>query len=236
MLIPAIDLRNGKVVQLVQGERLALEDADLDGWLRRFEAYPKLQLIDLDAAIGTGSNDALVQYVCARRACRVGGGIRSIDRARAVLGQGATHVIVGSSLFRDGQPDLGFAARLADAVGAERVIAAVDTKGGRVAVKGWRETVPLTAVEAVRQLEPFCAEFLYTHVDREGLMQGTDIDAIRAVREATSRPLVAAGGITTQEEIDALDAMGVDAVVGMAIYTGRLTPAPPPGGSTPGHS
>ncbi|HEY8536048.1 MAG TPA: 1-(5-phosphoribosyl)-5-[(5-phosphoribosylamino)methylideneamino] imidazole-4-carboxamide isomerase [Vicinamibacterales bacterium] len=229
MLIPAIDLRNGKVVQLVQGERLALEDDDLDGWLRRFEGYPKLQLIDLDAAIGTGNNDALVKYVCARRPCRVGGGIRSIERARTVLDQGATHVIVGSSLFKDGRPDLEFAARLADAVGAHRIIAAVDTKGGRVAVKGWRETVPITAVEAVRQLEPFCAEFLYTHVDREGLMQGTDLDAIRAVREATTRPLVAAGGITTQEEIDALDAMGVDAVVGMAIYTGRLKPPPPPG-------
>jgi phosphoribosylformimino-5-aminoimidazole carboxamide ribotide isomerase len=222
MLIPSIDLRNGKVVQLVQGERLALEDPDLDGWIRRFARFPKLQLIDLDAAIGSGQNDALVQYVCAQRPCRVGGGIRSIDRARAVLGQGATHVIVGSSLFSGGRPDLDFAAQLADAVGADRIIAAVDTKGGHVAVKGWRETVPLTAVEAVRALEPFCAEFLYTQVDREGLMQGTDLGAIRAVRDATSRHVVAAGGITTRDEIDQLDALGVDAVVGMAIYTGRL--------------
>lgn len=227
MLIPSIDLRNGNVVQLIQGERLALEDADLDGWIRRFAAFPELQLIDLDAAIGTGHNDALVQYVCGQRVCRVGGGIRSIQRARDVLAQGATHVIVGSSLFTDGRPDLDFAAALAGAVGADRVIAAVDTKGGRVAVKGWRETVPLTAVEAVRALEPFCAEFLYTHVDKEGLMQGTDMGAIQAVREATTRRVVAAGGITTQDEIDQLDAMGVDAVVGMAIYTGRLTPRQP---------
>lgn len=227
MLIPSIDLRNGRVVQLVQGERLALEDADLDAWIRRFAAFPRLQLIDLDAAIGTGNNDGLVQYVCGQRACRVGGGIRSIERAREVLEQGATHVIVGSSLFRDGRPDLEFAARLADAVGANRVIAAVDTKSGRVAVKGWRETVPITAVEAVRALEPFCAEFLYTHVDREGLMQGTDMGAIRAVRDATSRHVVAAGGITTQDEIDELDAIGVHAVVGMAIYTGRLVPRTP---------
>lgn len=227
MLIPSIDLRNGHVVQLIQGERLALEDADLDGWIRRFAAFPELQLIDLDAAIGTGHNDALVQYVCGQRVCRVGGGIRSIQRARDVLSQGATHVIVGSSLFTDGRPDLDFAAALAGAVGADRVIAAVDTKGGRVAVKGWRETVPLTAVEAVRALEPFCAEFLYTHVDKEGLMQGTDMGAIQAVREATTRRVVAAGGITTQDEIDQLDAMGVDAVVGMAIYTGRLTPRQP---------
>jgi phosphoribosylformimino-5-aminoimidazole carboxamide ribotide isomerase len=222
LLIPSIDLRDGKVVQLVQGERLALEDPDVDAWIRRFAAFPKLQLIDLDAAIGTGQNDDLVRYVCGQRACRVGGGIRTIARARAVLDQGATHVIVGSSLFTDGRPDLQFAAALADAVGAARVIAAVDTKGGRVAVKGWRETVPLAAVDAVRALEPFCAEFLYTHVDKEGMMQGTDMDAIRAVREATQRPLVAAGGITTREEIDELEAMGVDAVVGMAIYTGRL--------------
>ena len=222
MLIPSIDLRGGKVVQLVQGERLALEDADLDKWIARFARFPKLQLIDLDAAIGTGSNDALVRHVCAARACRVGGGIRTIDRARGVLEAGATHVIVGSSLFANGAPDLAFAAALAEAVGADRVIAAVDAKGGHVAVKGWRETVPLSAVDAARALEPYCSEFLYTHVDKEGLMEGTDMDAILAVRDATSRRVVAAGGITTQDEIDQLDAAGVDAVVGMAIYTGRL--------------
>jgi phosphoribosylformimino-5-aminoimidazole carboxamide ribotide isomerase len=222
MLIPSIDLRGGKVVQLVQGEKLALEDADLDGWIQRFASFPKLQLIDLDAAIGTGSNDALVRHVCAARPCRVGGGIRTIARAREVLGAGATHVIVGSSLFRDGKPDLAFAAELADVLGAEHVIGAIDAKGGRVAVKGWRETVPLSAADAARALEPYCSEFLYTHVDKEGLMQGTDIDAILAVRDATTRRIVAAGGITTREEVDRLDALGVDAVVGMAIYTGRM--------------
>lgn len=226
MLIPSIDLRNGKVVQLVQGDRLALEDADVDKWIRRFASFSKLQLIDLDAAIGTGRNDRLVRHVCAARPCRVGGGIRSIERARDVLAAGATHVIVGSSLFRDGKPDLTFASELAEAVGADRVIAAIDAKGGRVAVKGWRETVPLTAAEAARALEPFCIEFLYTHVDLEGLMQGTDMAAILAVRDVTSRRIVAAGGITTQKEIDDLDALGVDAVVGMAIYTGRLEIGP----------
>jgi phosphoribosylformimino-5-aminoimidazole carboxamide ribotide isomerase len=222
VLIPSIDLRGQKVVQLVQGERLAIEDADLDGWIARFAGFPKLQLIDLDAAIGTGSNDALVRHVCRARPCRVGGGIRTIERARELLDAGATHVIVGSSFFREGRPDLPFAARLAEAVSAERVIGAIDARGGRVAIKGWRETVPLTAADAARQLEPFCSEFLYTHVDKEGLMQGTDMAAILAVRDATSRRIVAAGGITTQEEIDALDALGVDAVVGMAIYTGKL--------------
>jgi phosphoribosylformimino-5-aminoimidazole carboxamide ribotide isomerase len=227
MLIPSIDLRGGKVVQLVQGERLALEDPDVDAWIARFAAFSKLQLIDLDAAIGTGSNEALVRHVCAARACRVGGGIRSLARAREVLDAGATHVIVGSAFFRNGEPDVAFARALTEAVGADRVIGAIDAKGGRVAVKGWRETVPLTAVEAARQLEPYCAEFLYTHVDKEGLMQGTDMAAIIAVRDATRRRVVAAGGITTQAEIDQLDALGVDAVVGMAIYTGRLRPREP---------
>jgi phosphoribosylformimino-5-aminoimidazole carboxamide ribotide isomerase len=222
MLIPSIDLKNGNVVQLVQGERLALEDADLDKWIARFARFPALQLIDLDAAIGTGNNDTLVAKVCAARACRVGGGIRTVARARTVLDQGATHVIVGSSLFREGTPDLAFARELADAVGAGRVIAAVDTHGGHVVIHGWRTTLPLTAVEAVRALEPFCSVFLCTIVDGEGLMRGIDMTAVRAVRDATTRRLVAAGGITTREEIDALDAMGVDAVVGMAIYTGKL--------------
>ncbi len=222
MLIPSIDLRNGNVVQLVQGERLAIEDADLFKWVDRFARFPVVQLIDLDAAIGTGSNDALVAQVCAARACRVGGGIRTIERARAVLGYGATHVIVGSSLFRDGQVDVPFARELSEALGAGRIIAAVDTRGGHVTIHGWRTMLPLTAVEAVHALTPFCDGFLCTLVDGEGMMQGFDLAAVRAVRSATDRQVIAAGGITTRAEIDALHALGVDAVVGMAIYTGRL--------------
>jgi phosphoribosylformimino-5-aminoimidazole carboxamide ribotide isomerase len=223
MLIPSIDLRGGRVVQLVQGERLALEDDDLLKWVDRFARFPAVQLIDLDAAIGTGSNDRLVAEVCAARPCRVGGGIRSVERARTVLGYGATHVIVGSSLFRDGRPDVAYAGALASAVGADRIIAAVDSRGGHVTVHGWRTTLPLTTLEAVRALEPYCSEFLCTLVDSEGLMLGIDMQVIRAVRQATTRRVVAAGGITTREEIQALDRMGVDAVVGMAIYTGRLS-------------
>ena len=222
MLIPSIDLQNGRVVQLVQGERLAIESEDLDGWVARFARFPKVQLIDLDGAMGSGSNDALVRQVTPRLPCRVGGGIRSVDRAREVLDYGARAVIVSSSLFRDGRPDLAFARALADAVGAERVIAAVDSKGGRVVIRGWTQPVEVTAVEAVRVLEPFCGEFLYTHVEREGLMTGTDLEAVRQVAAATTRRVTAAGGITTQAEIDTLDAEGIDAVVGMAIYTGTL--------------
>ena len=222
MLIPSIDLKGGRVVQLVQGERLALESEDLDGWIARFARFPKVQLIDLDAAMGSGSNAALVRRVAPQLPCRVGGGIRSVDRAREVLDDGARAVIVSSALFRDGRPDVAFARSLADAVGAEQVIAAVDSRGGRVVIRGWTEPVDVTAVEAVRVLEPYCGEFLYTHVDREGLMQGTDMEAVRQVAAATKRRVTAAGGITTRAEIDALEAAGIDAVVGMAIYTGTL--------------
>ena len=222
MLIPSIDLQDGAVVQLVQGERLAIKDDDVFRWVRRFERFPKVQVIDLDAAMGKGDNLTLVRQIAGSLSCRVGGGIRTVERARDVLAAGASQIIAGSSLFKDGRPDLGFAKELADAVGSDHVIAAVDSRGGQVVIHGWKTVLPLRAVDAVRALEPYCDEFLYTHVDKEGLMQGTDMDAIMAVRRATSRRLTAAGGITTQGEIDELHALGIDAVVGMAIYTGAL--------------
>ena len=209
-------------MQLVQGERLAVRDEDIFHWVRRFERFPKVQVIDLDAAKGAGDNLAIVRQIAGRLACRVGGGIRTVERARDVLAAGAQQIIAGSSLFKDGRPDLDFAQTLAAAVGRERVIAAVDSRHGRVVIHGWKTELPLTAAEAVRALEPFCDEFLYTHVDAEGLMGGTNVDAILEVKRATSRRLTAAGGITTQQEIDDLHALGVDAVVGMAIYTGAL--------------
>ena len=222
MVIPSIDLQNGAVVQLVQGEKLAIKDEDVFRWVRRFEKFPKVQVIDLDAAMGGGDNLALVRQIAGALSCRVGGGIRTIERARDVLAAGARQIIAGSSLFKNGAPDLAFAETLRDAIGRDRVIAAVDSRGGRVVIHGWKTTLPLTAVDAVRALEPYCDEFLYTHVDTEGLMGGTSLDAVRAVRDATTRRVTAAGGITTQQEIDELHALGVDAVVGMAIYTGTL--------------
>jgi phosphoribosylformimino-5-aminoimidazole carboxamide ribotide isomerase len=224
MLIPSIDLKDGAVVQLVQGERLAIRDDDVQKWVTRFSKFPTVQVIDLDAAMGSGNNLALVRQIAGALSCRVGGGIRTVARAQEVLGAGAQQIIAGSSLFKDGAPDLAFAKTLSDAVGRNRVIAAVDSKGGRVVIHGWKTALPLTAVDAVRALEPYCGEFLYTHVDTEGLMGGTSMDAIRAVRDATTRRVTAAGGITTQKEIEELDALGVDAVVGMAIYTGALNP------------
>jgi len=227
VLIPSIDLKGGAVVQLIQGERLAIRDDDVFRWVRRFEHFPKVQVIDLDAAMGEGDNVALVRQIAGALACRVGGGIRTVERARDVLDAGARQIIAGSSLFKNGAPDLEFARALAEAVGRERVIAAVDSRGGRVVIHGWKTALPMTAVDAIRALEPFCDEFLYTHVDAEGLMGGTSFDAIRAVRAATTRRVTAAGGITTRREIDELDAMHVDAVVGMAIYTGALDPDAP---------
>ncbi len=229
MLIPSIDLKGGKVVQLVQGEKMAIESSDLDGWIERFAKFPKVQLIDLDAAMGTGTNDALVRQVAARLPCRVGGGVRSVGRAQDLLAAGAEAVIVGSAFFdvrrsaeEGGVIKHDFARALAEAVGTDKNVAAVDSKGGKVVIHGWRTKLPISAVDAVLALDPFVGEFLYTHVDKEGLMQGTDMDAIKAVRDATARRVTAAGGITTREEINALDSMGVDAVVGMAIYTGLL--------------
>jgi phosphoribosylformimino-5-aminoimidazole carboxamide ribotide isomerase len=227
MLIPSIDLQDGAVVQLVQGERLAIKDDDVFRWVRRFERFPKVQVIDLDAAMGKGDNLTLVRQIAGSLSCRVGGGIRTVERARDVLAAGASQIIAGSSLFKDGRPDLGFAKELADAVGSDHVIAAVDSRGGQVVIHGWKTVLPLRAVDAVRALEPYCGEFLYTHVDAEGLMRGTDHEAILAVRQATTRRVTAAGGITTKDEIDRLDAIGVDSVVGMAIYTGALDVSEP---------
>lgn len=227
MLIPSIDLKGGQVVQLIQGERPAIATDDLDLWISRFKGFPRVQLIDLDAAMGTGTNDKLLRRVSSVLPCRVGGGIRTIARACEVLEYGAEAVIIGSSLFLEGKPNIDFANTLASTIGIRRIIAAVDSKGGRVVIKGWTEATSLTAVDAVQALEPFCEEFLYTHVDKEGLMEGTDLDAIMAVKQATSRRVTAAGGITTQTEIDRLNEEGIDAVVGMAIYTGRLDIEPP---------
>jgi phosphoribosylformimino-5-aminoimidazole carboxamide ribotide isomerase len=227
VLIPSIDLQGGQIVQLVQGERLAVATDDVDGWVRRFERFPKIQLIDLDAAKDRGDNRALVASICGRLPCRVGGGIRSVDRAAAALDTGALKVIVGSALFRGGQPDLAFAAALSRELGAERLIAAVDAREGQVVIDGWRTRLPITPVDAIKAFEPFFGEFLFTNVDVEGLMQGINRDAISAVREATARHVTAAGGVTSQEDIDWLDGIGVDAVAGMAIYTGKLEILPP---------
>jgi phosphoribosylformimino-5-aminoimidazole carboxamide ribotide isomerase len=222
VLIPSIDLMGGKIVQLVQGQKKALEFDDFDEWVERFSGFPLVQLIDLDAAIGTGDNRALIGDFVKRLPCQVGGGIRTVETAQEILALGARRVIIGSSLIREGKPDSVFAEKLARTVGPEQLVFAVDAKGGRVAIRGWREGTVLTPIEMIRALEASCFGFLYTHIDNEGLMKGTPFDVIRELRGATSKQLIAAGGISSNQEIEQLHAMGVDAVVGMALYLGKL--------------
>lgn len=223
MLIPSIDLLGGRIVQLVQGEKLKLAFDDFEYWIEKFSKYPLVQLIDLDAAMRQGENSALVEQIAKRLPVQVGGGVRTVERAREVLDAGAQKVIVGSSLFTEaGGVDVKFAAEMAEGIGAERVVAGIDTKNGRIAVKGWKAQVALTADEAIPQLEPYVAAYLYTHVDGEGMMQGFPIDVAARLRKLTQRQLIVAGGIRSQQEIDELDAMKVDAVAGMAVYTNLL--------------
>ena len=218
MLIPSIDLMGGKIVQLVQGEKKALEFDDFEPWLERFANYPLVQIIDLDAAMGQGDNRALVRSLFQRLRCQVGGGIRSVERAREMLNDGALRVIVGSSLIKDGSIHKAFAEKLAGQLGADKLIFAVDSKGGKVAVRGWRQITDISAAQMMRALEPWCSGFLYTHIDTEGLLLGMPLDVVSELRSVTSKRLIVAGGIRAQEEVDRLDVMGVDAVVGMAIY------------------
>lgn len=227
MLIPSIDLLGGRIVQLVQGEKLRLAFDDFDYWIEKFSRFPLVQLIDLDAAMRTGENSLLVNQIAGRLPCQVGGGIHSIDRAKRVLAVGAQRVIVGSALFSASQEhglvNTRFSAEMADAVGVDKVVAGIDTRNGRIAVKGWKEQVDLTPDKAIPQLEPYVSAFLYTHVDGEGLMRGFPLDVATRLRSMTSRQLIVAGGIRNHQEVNALDRAGVDSVVGMAVYTEALT-------------
>jgi phosphoribosylformimino-5-aminoimidazole carboxamide ribotide isomerase len=222
MLIPSIDLMGGKIVQLVQGEKKALEFDNFQYWIDRFLDYPVVQVIDLDAAIGTGSNTELVRRICAALPCQVGGGLRTVEAAMKTLSLGAKKVIIGSALLKDGGVNLPMAQELAHAASAQRLLFAVDSRGGKVSIKGWREETALTPEEMMRQTEAYCGGYLYTNIDTEGLMKGIPLDTIARLRGATSRKLIAAGGIRSMEEVEALDKMKVDAVVGMALYTGAL--------------
>lgn len=222
MLIPSIDLMGSKIVQLVQGSRKALEFDDFQTWVDRFSKYPLVQLIDLDAAMGNGDNADLVRDFACALPCQVGGGIRSIIRAHELLSLGARRVIFGSSLILNSAVNLAFAEEAALELGPEKLVFAADCRAGRVAIRGWKETTTISAADLIETLEPFCSAFLYTHIDTEGMLQGIPLDVICELRAITDRQLIAAGGIRCQYEIDQLQAMGVDAVVGMAIYKGLL--------------
>jgi phosphoribosylformimino-5-aminoimidazole carboxamide ribotide isomerase len=222
VLIPSIDLMGGRVVQLQQGERLAIETDDVDGWIAKFADFTIVQLIDLDAAMGRPANEKLVRYVASRLPCQVGGGVRSIERAQELLDAGARRVILGSSLFNDRGVNKARAEAFAEILNPDVLIGAVDGRGGKVVIHGWKTPLAITPAEAAKALEPYVGGVLYTHVDTEGMLTGLNLEAVRAVQAATKRRLIAAGGIRSRDEIDALDKLGIDAVVGMAIYTGAI--------------
>ncbi len=224
MIIPCIDLQGGKAVQLVRGRRRALAVDDVLGLLERFRDYPILHVIDLDAAMRTGSNALWIKRLCrsARPDVRVGGGIRTVARAAKILSWGADKIIIGSAAFRAGKVDRRFLGALAKRVGRKRVMVAIDTEGGRIVVRGWREKLKLRPTDVIPELEPFCSGFLSTFVDNEGTMKGTDLRWFQSLRHVTKLPITAAGGIRTVREVKALEKAGMDAAVGMAIYTGAL--------------
>jgi phosphoribosylformimino-5-aminoimidazole carboxamide ribotide isomerase len=222
MLIPSIDLMSGKIVQLVQGEKKALDFDDFEYWIERFSSYPLVQLIDLDAAIGTGNNRHLLSKFISKLPCQVGGGIRDIETAQQISQLGARRVIIGSALFKNTHLQTELAQQFAEALTPAKLTFAVDAKQGRVAIHGWRTVTEITPTQAIRELNPWCSSFLYTHIDTEGLLQGFPIEVIPELQLATSRRLIVAGGIRSMEEVHRLDAMGVDSIVGMAIYTGRI--------------
>jgi phosphoribosylformimino-5-aminoimidazole carboxamide ribotide isomerase len=221
MIIPCIDLMDGKVVQLVQGREKALERSP-DEMLDKFAGFPQIQVIDLDAAMSRGSNSAVLEYIAQRATVRAGGGIRTVDRARQLITLGAYRVIVGTAAFSNTGLNTAFLSELQHAIGTESLTIALDSKAGQIVVKGWQEPTRWTAADVISELEPFCSGFLCTYVDKEGMMQGTDLRWFESLRAATDHELIAAGGITTLDDIQALTAMGIHCAIGMSIYTGRL--------------
>jgi len=212
----------GKIVQLVQGRKKALEFDDFEEWISRFRKFPLVQLIDLDAAIGTGNNRTLLKKFTRRLPCQVGGGIRSVKDGADVLALAAERIILGSALVKEGSINIAAAQEFAETIGTDRLTFAIDSRAGKVAIKGWREDTSIPSSEMLTTLEPYCTAFLYTHIDTEGLLNGIPLEVVRSLRAITSRQLIVAGGIRSQEEVDQLDALGIDAVVGMAIYTGQM--------------
>jgi phosphoribosylformimino-5-aminoimidazole carboxamide ribotide isomerase len=224
MIIPCIDLQNGKAVQLIHGRKRALAIDDVLGLLDRFSSYPILHVIDLDAALRKGFNARLIKLLCARAKInvRVGGGIRTVARAARILSWGAEKIIIGSAAFKNGKVNRSFLAQLKKRVGKKHIIIALDTERGHIVVRGWREHLKLRPADVIPELEPYCSGFLSTLVDNEGTMNGTDLNWFRKLQRATKLPVTAAGGITTMREVDALGRAGMNAAIGMAIYTGKL--------------
>jgi len=228
VLIPCIDLQCGQAVQLVHGRRRELAVADVFAQLYRFRRYPWLHIIDLDAAMNKGDNHELLEALCKRARrdhkmkVRVGGGIRSVLRAAQLVRCGANQVIIGSAAFRKEKLNLRFLSALNRAIPRSRIVIALDTCRGKITTHGWRKSVALQPQEVMASLEPFCATFLCTDVDREGTLAGGNLEYFRRLRAATQHPIIAAGGIKTRREISALARLNIDAAVGMALYKNVL--------------
>ncbi len=224
MIYPSIDLMNGKAVQLVQGkkENKKLEIDDVFGLADKFSQLGHINVIDLDAAFGNGDNRQLIQRLAAKYPIRVGGGIRSVDIAKAYIEAGTEKIIIGSAAFQKNRVNSEFLSALRDRIKREQIIIALDSYQKAVVTKGWTETTTLDAAEIIKSLEEYCGEYLYTQVDKEGMMQGTNVERIVALKALTSNQLTAAGGISTVEEIQELWSHGIYSVLGMALYTEKL--------------
>ena len=212
MIIPSIDIMNGKAVQLKQGKEKILERENVFELAEYFGRFGEIAVIDLDAAMGKGNNTDLIKELCKVADCRVGGGIRTIEKAKEILSYGAKKIIIGtaaSELFLSQLP-------------REKVLLAIDTNKGKVVTQGWQTETSNTAEELVRRFDNLCSGYLYTIVEREGMMGGTDVEAIKHIRSITDKELIAAGGISSVEEIIELDKIGAGCQLGMGIYTGKI--------------
>lgn len=234
MVISSIDLKNGHVVQLKNGKELVLQRDDADALIAQFDMFGEVAVIDLDAALGNidakgnTENTHLLKSLLHRGNVRTGGGIRSVKRAKELISLGAEKVIIGSAAWKSNPVagesvlDEEFLNELAAAIGKDRIIISVDAINGKIAVKGWTETVDIPLVEGAKQAEKFCSELLFTCVEKEGCMQGTNMDYVRALREAVKCRVVVAGGVSSVQEIKELEKLHCDVQLGMALYTGKV--------------
>ena len=217
LVVPCIDIQDGKVVQLVQGREKALEGPDALEMLERFAGFPEIQVIDLDAAMGVGENFAIIEMLASRATCRVGGGVRTPQRARQLVDLGAHQVIVGTAAFTPVFDDI------VSEIGKHNITVALDSKNGEVVVDGWKTSLTTTTDQAIESFSDRCSGYLCTYVDKEGMMEGTDLAWFANLRERTTLPITAAGGITTLQDIRDLFELQIDAAIGMAVYTGRVS-------------
>lgn len=231
MLIPSIDLMGGKIVQMGHGSAVhggpaqEVGIADFEPWITKFEKFPLIHVVDLDAVLRKGTNKELLAELTKRLPCQVGGGASTVERIREMLAAGAKRVVVGSALVSNERIDTEFAKRVSGEIGADKLVFAVDTKQGLLALGGWKRTVPITAEDAIRALEPYCKAFMHTHVDDAAMGTmggGFPMAEARDLCKVTKKHLMVAGGIRSMDEVAELDALGIDAIVGMAIYSGAL--------------